>query len=110
MFDVLCPGCHGDFAKAIDYITHNCPGIPGESAYKFEEIDWFEEGEGLLLEHPYAGVERVLELHAPMNGPYDDLACKHCTSLVHKIAEAAGIIEPIYVEYPCPTRIALGEE
>lgn len=55
-------------------------------------------------------LEAVRYLHAPMNGPYDDAACSHCTSLVYPIAEAAGIIEPIYIEYPCPTMIALGEE
>jgi hypothetical protein len=109
MFDVLCPGCNGDFAKVNDYLTHDCPGLPGEAGYKPEEIDWYEWGEEPYVEHPLAGMDRVRELHSPMNGPYDDRACSHCTELVHEIARIAGIEEPIYIPYPCMTIITLGE-
>ena len=110
MFDVLCPGCNGDFAKVNDYLTHESSGIPGESAYRPEELDWYAEGEDDFVEHPLAGMQRVRELHSIMNGPYDDAACHHCTMLVHEVSEMAGITEPIYISYPCPTIRALDGE
>jgi hypothetical protein len=55
-------------------------------------------------------VGRIRSLHTPMNGPYDDLACKHCTDIVDPIATAVKITQPIYVEYPCPTIKALEEK
>lgn len=52
--------------------------------------------------------EAIFDLHKPVNGPYDDVACEWCTALVHSVAEWAGITEPVYIEYPCATVVLLG--
>lgn len=43
-----------------------------------------------------SAIQRVLDLHKKVNGPYDDSACEHCY-----------IDENIYYNYPCPTVQAL---
>lgn len=63
----------------------------------------------------YATILRVAKLHKPINGPYDDIACNHCTDLVSprftgKITDNELSKPPIYVEYPCPTIKALEGE
>ena len=55
-----------------------------------------------------SAIERVRELHEMINGPYDDAACKHCTTLLEEMyGLTVGLGEPMYVEYPCPTIQAL---
>ena len=46
-------------------------------------------------------------MHTPMPGPYDDVACKECTTnvracyLAYNDLDTLEYIEPIYVPYPC---------
>ena len=51
------------------------------------------------IEKYKAQVERVRELHQPINGPADDTTCKACV-----------IDEDNYPTYPCPTVKALDGE
>lgn len=59
-----------------------------------------------------SAINNVRKLHRPINGPYDDLACKHCTDLfAPPITSVNDLLkEPVYIEYPCPTIKALDEE
>lgn len=46
-------------------------------------------------------IDIIYALHHKISGPYDDLACEHCTNLASWGREDS--LEPIYISYPCLT-------
>lgn len=49
----------------------------------------------------YSSINNVHKLHFPINGPYDNLVCNHCTDLMRMYRPNAP--EDVFQEYPCPT-------
>lgn len=43
--------------------------------------------------------EKLNELHAPEQGPYDNLICSHCTSYISEFPEDVDA----HIEWPCKT-------
>ena len=83
----------------------------GDIVVKTENVEYISSGKisqttADELAEAWQAVKRVAELHKPVNGPYDDLACETCTDYLNIYAGEIGS-EPAYVEYPCPTIQAL---
>jgi len=68
--------------------------------FKWSSVDLLAEFEFQNSDDFIAGIERVLELHRPIVGPYDQYVCEHCTRIYNDIVED--------VPYPCRTIKALG--
>lgn len=53
-------------------------------------------------------IQRVRNLHVPVNGPYDNTICEHCTTIT--LIERPDAPEYAFILYPCPTVNALDVE
>jgi hypothetical protein len=86
----------------------------GDIVVKTEKSEYISSGKisretAEELVNAWEAVQRVVELHKPVNGPYDDLSCETCTDYLNIYAGEISS-EPAYVEYPCPTIEALDGE